>query len=197
MILYQFYNTDLLDIPKCKEESATAFVDDATMIATVDTFLKAHEMLVDMMTRLGGITEWSTLHNSPLKYSKLMLVDFAHSSSPKERTLLQLPQKEITPATSTKYLGVIFDQNLNWKAQQVYTVGKGSAWRLQIKRLTRTTWGLTPGGARKLYISRAIPRILYAIDVWCPLPRATASRLRGTTKIVNQLAAVQKWGLWP
>ena len=50
MTLYQYYNADLLDIPKRKEESATAFVDDATMIATADTFPKAHEMLVDMMT---------------------------------------------------------------------------------------------------------------------------------------------------
>jgi len=194
MILYQFYNADLLDIPKRKEESATAFVDDATMIATADTFPKAHEMLVNMMTRPGGIVEWSTIHNSPLEYSKLALVDFAHSCSPKERVPLQLLQKEITPSASAKYLGVIFDQNLNWKAQQAYAVGKGTAWTSQIKRLTRTTWGLTPGGARKLYISVAIPRILYAIDVWCPLPCSTAVRLRGAAKIVKQLTTVQTVG---
>ena len=136
MILYQYYNADLLDIPKSKEESATAFVDDATMIASADSFPKAHEMLVNMMTRPGGVAEWSTLHNSPLEYSKLALVDFAHSCSPKERVPLQLPQKEITPSASTKYLGVIFDQNLNWKAQQVYVAGKGTAWTSQIKQLT-------------------------------------------------------------
>jgi len=136
MILYQFYNADLLDIPKCKEESATAFVDDATMIASADTFPKVHEMLVDIMTRLGGVAEWSTLHNSPLEYLKLVLVDFAHSSSPKERTPMQLLQKEITPSASAKYLGVIFNQNLNWKAQQAHAVGKGSAWTSQIKWLT-------------------------------------------------------------
>jgi len=194
MILYQFYNADLLDIPKCKEESATAFVDNATMIATTDTFPKAHEILVDMMTRPGGIAEWSTLHNSPLEYSKLALVDFAHSRSMKERVPLQLPQKEISPSESAKYLGVIFDQNLNWKAQQAHAVGKGMSWTSQIKRLTRTTWGLTPGGARKLFISVAIPRILYTIDVWCPLPHATATRLGGAAKVVKQLTTIQSSG---
>jgi len=124
MILYQFYNADLLDIPVWKEESATAFIDIATMIVTADTFPKAHEILVDMMMRPGGVAEWSSLHNSPLEYSKLALVDFAHSFSTKERVLMQLLQKEITPSASAKYLGVIFDQNLNWKAQQVYAVGK-------------------------------------------------------------------------
>jgi len=133
MILYQFYNADLLDIPKRKEESATAFVDDATIIVTTDTFPKAHEMLVDMMTRPGGVAEWSTLHNSPLKYSKLTLVDFAHSRSMKERVPLQLLQKEISPSESAKYLGVVFNQNLNWKAQQAHAVGKGTSWTSQIK----------------------------------------------------------------
>jgi len=194
MILYQLYNTDLLDIPVWKEEATTAFVDDATMIAMADTFPKAHEILVDMMTRPGGVTEWSSLHNSPLEYSKLVLVDFTHSFSTKERVLMQLLQKEITPSASAKYLGVIFNQNLNWKAQQAYAVGKGMTWTSQIKRLTYTTWGLTPNGARKLYIGIAIPRILYAIDVWCHLPIATAARLGGTAKTIKQLTAVQSLG---
>ena len=37
-------------------------------------------------------------------------------------------------------------------------------------------------------------RILYAIDVWCPLPCSTAARLRGTASIVKQLTTVQTTG---
>ena len=107
---------------------------------------------------------------------------------------MQLPQKVITPSANTKYLGVMFDQNLNWKAQQAHAAGKGTAWTSQIKWLTRTTWGLSPGGARKLFISVAIPRILYAVDVWCPLPLSSASRLRGATNVVKQLTKVQTAG---
>jgi len=113
MVLYQFYNTDLLDIPKGKSEDALAYVDDTIMVATAEDFTQVHEILASMMCREGGVSEWSKTHNSPLKYSKLALIDFAHRSSSKTRTLLQLPQKQIEPTSSTKYLGVVIDQTLS------------------------------------------------------------------------------------
>jgi len=42
MVLYQFYNTDLLDIPSSKDEDAMAFVDDSFMLAIADSFKEAH-----------------------------------------------------------------------------------------------------------------------------------------------------------
>ena len=83
------------------------------MITTADTFAKVHDMLADMMTRVRRVNDWSMSHNSPLEYSKLALINFAHSSSMKERLPLCLPQRVINPSMSTKYLRVIFDQNLS------------------------------------------------------------------------------------
>jgi hypothetical protein len=80
MVMYQFYNADLLEIPEAEGESAIAYVDDAIMAATADTFEETHDMLRDMMTREGGVSDWSVDHNSPLEYSKLALMDFTHSS---------------------------------------------------------------------------------------------------------------------
>ena len=65
---------------------------------------------------------------------------------------------------------------------------------MQIKRLTRTTWGITPSCARRLYISVAIPRILYAVDVWCPPPGTNGTVQRGTVKAIERLASVQRIG---
>ena len=78
MILYQYYNTDLLDIPTGKNEMAIAYVDDAILIATRANFIETHETLKDMMTRTGGAIEWSKNHNSKFEFSKLALMDFAH-----------------------------------------------------------------------------------------------------------------------
>jgi len=115
MALYQFYNADLLDIPHAKNESAIAYVDDALLIAKADTFETAHQTLASMMTRQNGVIEWSTSHNSPLEYSKLALIDFAHQNNRKPHLQLHLPYKLVLPVASTKYLGVIFDQHLKWK----------------------------------------------------------------------------------
>lgn len=144
MILYQFYNTDLMEIPKSRDKSSMAYVNDALLIAIAETFEEVHQMLADMMTRRGGVIDWLETHNSPLEYSKLALVDFAHPTNMKERTLLTLPSRKIKPTPSTKYLGVMLDQHLNWKAQHAYTIEKGTKWAAQIHRITRPTWGITP-----------------------------------------------------
>jgi len=116
MTLYQFYNTDLLDIPRNADKDAIVYIDDALMLVVADTFNEAHQVLADMMYRKGGVSDWSTLHNLPLEPTKLALIDFAHPNSKKPRMPLQLQNIEVKPTDHTRYLGVIFDQHLNWKA---------------------------------------------------------------------------------
>jgi hypothetical protein len=148
MALYQFYNADILEIPKGPDEMAETYVNDALLIATAKTFTEAHHKLTDMMTRNGGIIEWSTEHNSPLEFNKLGLIDFAHQSCTQEHPPLTLPNITVTPSSSIKYLGVIFDQHLNWSAQHAHAIEKGSKWAAQIKRATQPSWGLSPKYAR-------------------------------------------------
>jgi Reverse transcriptase (RNA-dependent DNA polymerase) len=71
MILYQFYNADLLGIPKDEGEATIAYVDDMLLLASADSFHEAHKILVSMMMREGGVDQWSHDHNLPLEYSKL------------------------------------------------------------------------------------------------------------------------------
>ena len=56
MILYQYYNADLLDVPNAPSEFTTAYVDDTIIVATAKTFEETHKILVDMMTREQGTT---------------------------------------------------------------------------------------------------------------------------------------------
>jgi ribonuclease HI len=196
MALYQYYNTDILEIPNSPQESAEAYIDDAIITATAKTFKEAHANLKDMMTRMGGMIEWSKSHNSSIEYSKLALIDFAHHGVKKHRPPLVLPSVTIEPSPSAKYIGIILDQNLNWAPQLAQVRGKGSKWAAQIRRLARPTWGLTPKGARKLFVSIAIPRTLYGVDIWCtPLHGKTArGSTKGSVNFVKKLATVQRAG---
>jgi hypothetical protein len=117
MALYQYYNADILEIPNSPQESAEAYVDDAILTATAKTFEEAHEILVEMMTRSGGMVEWSKSHNSSIKYSKLALIDFSHHGVKKPRPPLTLPSITIDPSPHAKYLSIILDQYLNWAPQ--------------------------------------------------------------------------------
>ena len=196
MALYQFYNADILDIPKTSNESAIAYVDDALLLTVADSFVQAHQMLANMMIRQKGVIDWSKSHNSPLEYSKLALIDFAHQNSTKPRSQLHLPHRTVDPAASAKYLGVYFDQNLNWSTQLAHVTEKGSKWAAQIKRAARPSWGITPKYARKLYISVALPKILYAIDIWCTPPRNTTEgpATKGSAAAIRQITKVQRAG---
>ena len=119
MILYQFYNADLLDIPNNPNEAASAYVDDAILIATAKDFEGTHEILADMMTRRNGAIDWSKNHNSKFEFSKLALIDFAHRNKKIHRPHLTLPNTTIMPSRNTKYLGVFLDQHLSWNTHIV------------------------------------------------------------------------------
>ena len=197
MVLYQFYNADILDIPTLSNESAIAYVDNALILATAKDFTATHNILVNMMTREGGIYDWSKAHNSPLEHTKLALIDFAHRNNKKERTNLVLPNITLSPSSSTKYLGIIINQHLNWKAQHAYVIDKGTKWASQIRRVARPSWGITPKYARRLYIGVALPRILYGAEVWCgpPTINKTKDKIEGSSAILKRLATIQCSGV--
>ena len=62
MVLYQYYNADLLDVPNSLSELAAAYVDDTILIATAKTFEDTHKILVDMMMRENGAIQWCHDH---------------------------------------------------------------------------------------------------------------------------------------
>jgi len=94
------------------------------MVTIAETFPAAYNKLASIMCREGGVSDWSKIHNSLLEYLKLALIDFAHRSSGRERATLQLPQIQIEPTSSMKYLGIMVDQMLKWKAQQAQSIKK-------------------------------------------------------------------------
>jgi hypothetical protein len=67
-------------------------MDDTILTATAKTFKETHNILLEMMTRTGGMIEWSKSHNSSIEYSKLVLIDFSHHGVKKTRLPLTLHQ---------------------------------------------------------------------------------------------------------
>jgi hypothetical protein len=149
-----------------------------------------------MICKERGVENWSKTHSFPLEYLKLALINFVHSRNTAESPALQLPHKSIQPSESTKYLGIIVNRNLTWKAQQSYVVEKGTKWAVQIRRLTQPSWGITPKYTKCLFISVALPRVLYAVDVWCSPSNSTwkGPFVVGSVKTSNQITSVQRAG---
>ena len=196
MGLYQFYNADLLDIPIEPNQLAIAYVDDAILYASGDNFEETHRILTNLMTKENGVISWLKDHNSPLEYTKLALIDFSHQNRHTLRPKLELPHGSVEPKYSVKYLGVILDQHLTWAPHRAHVIEKGTHWTSQIKRIARPGWGITPKYARRLFISVALPRILYGAEVWyTPSGEPNIGKKpKGTGLITGKLAGMQRAG---
>ena len=101
MILYQYYNADLIDIPNNTKEVEMAYVDDAILIVIGSDFTETHKTISDMMTRPRGTLDWSKEHNSWFKFSKLALMDFAHRNNKEGEKPTDAPKH--SPYTSTEH----------------------------------------------------------------------------------------------
>lgn len=171
------YNADLLDIQSEPNQLTIAYVDNAILYASGNNFEEMHETLANLMTKENSIINWLEDHNSPLEYTKLALINFSHHSWHIIHPNLKLPHGNIEPKNSIKYLRVVLDQHLLWAPQHTHVIKKGTHWTSQIKHIVHPGWGITPKYARRLYISIALPRVLYGAEVWyMPSGESTTGR---------------------
>lgn len=141
MTLYAYYNTDLIDIVNGRNELSTGFIDNCAFVAISDTLDKTHQILKDMLGGPGGGLEWSRCHNLQFKISKLVVMDLSHPNTPTNSSplIITTMNQDGTQTTNTitniktyKYLGVIFDSKLNWKAHTNRVTAKATRWSQQL-----------------------------------------------------------------
>ena len=60
----------------------------------------------------------------------------------------------------------------------------------------RPSWGITLKYAKRLYISVALPKVLYAINIWCTPHHGTEAgpRIKGSVAVAKWLTTVQRAG---
>lgn len=131
MILYLFYNADLLDVVTSKSQTAVAYVDDANLYVEGKTYEEAYKSLGDMLLKQGGARDWTHLHNSRFEKSKFAVVCFSRrrvpdplchgKTIPEPRPAFIYEGVHIEPQYSHKFLGVHFDQDYDgayrWRIQ--------------------------------------------------------------------------------
>jgi len=204
MIIYILYNADLLIILEDKDEDAIGYVDDAILIAIGNTFQETVEKLKEMMEREGGGFEWSSEHNSRFEITKVAVMHLSQGSGQKEDgTKIKLHElappltlcgTTIEAVKSYKYLGVLIDPELRWKAQTMRAIEKATKWVLLFKRLTKPSTGVRLKLMRQLYLAVGVPKMTYALDVWYTPPHKGIGKKRnsGSVTALRQMSKIQR-----
>ena len=151
MILYLFYNLDLLE-DVGKPEMKVGYIDDVNFFAEGPALDVAYAKLSDMVTRDGGSQDWSKQHTSKFEMLKLTLVGFSRRrmrdpARPRKmiaetRPSLSICGTDIKPVESHKFLGVVFDQELHWNVQVKRTITKATKWTL-VSHCQASSWPTT------------------------------------------------------
>jgi Reverse transcriptase (RNA-dependent DNA polymerase) len=205
-VCYLIYNSDLLEIPIIRiGEWILLFVDDAVIIVTGKDFTETHEKLRNIMNRAGGMFEWAKDHNCEFGIEKFQLLDISrklipHQLNPKKkipmpRRALTLGDQRIPSKETAKFLGVIVDNKLNWKGQCAAATAKGQDWLIQFNRLAWALQGINAKYTRQLYLSIAVPRMLYAADIFLTPQQNVGKQAKDTRNnraAINKLASIQR-----
>ena len=176
-ILYLLYNSDLPSLADIKRgKSSLLFVDNAALIVTGKNFAVTHDKICDIMTRPNGVFNWAALYNWSFGLDKFQLLDLTKKrvphlfdlskKIPTPQQTLRLGEHQIPSKDIARFLGVIVDNTLSWKAQCTAALAKGQDWLFRFRRIAMTTKGIHAKQFCQLYLSTAIPCILYAADIF-------------------------------
>lgn len=202
MLLYAFYNADLIEVAQGKEEHVSGFVDDCAFLAISNTLDSCHAILKDMMERSKGGFTWSFSHKSPFELTKIALQDYPRTKNDiaSHPFVLNKPNHDgsTTPFTivnveTYKYLGVIFDPKLKWRAHITRVVANATWWTQQLWRIAKNSGGMSPSRIRQLYNTVAVPAFTYACDVWYipPFKQPHSKKSNGSVNDTKLLQSIQ------
>ncbi|KAF8547118.1 hypothetical protein OG21DRAFT_1383144, partial [Imleria badia] len=100
----------------------------------------------------------------------------------------------IKPMNTHCFLGILLDEELRWNKHATYTLGKGTAYVLQLCCVLSSSKGISLILTRQLYTVVALPKMLYTINLWLkPIYTGDSDEINwgsiGTTK---QLCRIQR-----
>ncbi|GJQ74934.1 hypothetical protein Trydic_g9562 [Trypoxylus dichotomus] len=153
-----------------------AFADDTTLLVRA----RQYETLKGRANNaLATILDWSRANKLTFNAGKSEALFFGKTHG-QRRPKFQLGTETIHCKENVKYLGVVIDEKLNFKAHVDYATGKAREITNKIGAAAKMTWGLSGRAAATIYEGAIEPAMLYAAPVW-----ASALRVKESRKLIG------------
>ena len=199
-IVFQFYNSDLVDIRRTDEGKDTVmFMDDTLLLEQGKSLAETSNKVKEMMTRNGSGLDWSYTHRCKFEIDKFRVMGLTRrresdpsrelKTRPLQRRPIFLRGVNVPAIASHKFLGVMLGQELRWKEHCQYAMQKGVKWVTQYCRLTKAMKGVSTKYIRWFFMSVAIPRMMYTAELFL-IPGSGVSK--GSKGFISRLAKIQR-----
>ena len=188
-LLYMYYNADLLTVSARPNDVALGFIDDI-VYGTAGNTDKGNVTKLKHMLREAEA--WRTQHGAQFEQSKYVLVHFTQNYRKPTNACLTIDGTRIEPSDEARYLGVVFDKGLRFKAHLQHAIKKGTSAALALGSIGKATWGAAYKHIRQLFLTVVAARMDYAAIIWHK-PKANGSTAASAP--VRKFTTVQRLGM--
>ena len=157
-----YYNADLLDIPKSHGDSL-GFIDDIAFGVQGQT---DKGNVTQLRRMLEEAETWRHKHGAQFEKSKYLLIHFTRDKKKTSSAPIIMADITIEAKDEARYLGVIFDKELRFKAHLQYVIQKGTKFALAMSNAAKSQWGAQYRYIRQLFTAVVAPRTDYGAIIW-------------------------------
>ncbi|KAJ6568287.1 hypothetical protein DFH09DRAFT_809313, partial [Mycena vulgaris] len=171
-------------------------------LAIGDTLQETNQVIVDVVTRAGGVNDWGLSHNSVFGAAKDQVCCFSKRTVlqrrpfsqksihvPEQRPNLVINGVVVKPSKAVKLVGIWLDEGLTFKEQNAAMLAKGHEWNVMFRRLAHVSKGVAFTYIQRLYLAICVLQMFYGAEVFLAPVR---QRVHGATQCRDGRAAVTK-----
>ena len=166
-----FFSLYVNDLPKVSNFKTTLFADDICLIFA-NKNIDILEKMVDQ--EINKVDSWMRHNKLTLNYSKTVYMIFNSDKKQSSPFRVQIGSHLINKLNSTKYLGMHFDNKLNWGTHISKLESKLSCYSGIFYRIREY---LSPNELKMIYFSLAYSHLQYAIGAWGSATKTSLHRL--------------------
>lgn len=141
-----------------------------------------------MQNGLSMIEQWCHQYGLRVNPQKTEMVLFTNRRKIEAFKAPIFYEVSLQRTDQVKYLGLILDQKLNWKAHVERVCQKATVAFWQCRRAIGRTWGFSPKITRWLYTAVIRPMVAYASLIWWP--RVELASVRASLGQVQRIACL-------
>ena len=147
------------------------FADDTSLYLKDRNLNALFEVMNDELVK---VSNWLSANKLSLNVSKTTYILFKGKKQIRNTPQLYIFGNPISKVDSTKFLGILIDENLNWKPQAKFVIGKLSR---MIGVLSKVGENLNLSTLRTLYFSFIQPSLQYGVNFWFPVSKDLQNKI--------------------